>query len=218
MNFFNMVLNYIYTPICGICEKDNSNFLCEKCFKEYIKKEIANIEINDDPNMFFDEKIHLFEYKEEIRNKIIDYKFNGKVYLYKTFSEFFVKNQKINVFFEKYDIIIAVPMHKKKERLRGYNQSAIIAKEIAKISKKIKYENDILLKIVNNKVQSTLTKRERKMNVKNVYKVSEEQKIINKNIIIFDDIYTTGNTVNECARVLKESGANKIGILTIAKD
>ena len=56
------------------------------------------------------------------------------------------------------------------------------------------------------------------MNVKNVYKVAEEQKIVNKNIIIFDDIYTTGNTVNECAKVLKESGANKIGILTIAKD
>ena len=218
MNFFNMVLNYIYTPICGICGKDNINFLCEKCFKEYIKKERANIEINDDPNIYFDEKIHLFEYKEEIRNRIIDYKFNGKVYLYKTFSEFFVKNEKINVFFEKYDIIIAVPMHKKKERLRGYNQSAIIAKEIAKTSKKIKYENNILLKIVNNKVQSTLTKRERELNVKNVYKVAEEQKIVNKNIIIFDDIYTTGNTVNECAKVLKESGANKIGILTIAKD
>ena len=83
---------------------------------------------------------------------------------------------------------------------------------------KLKYKNNILLKIVNNKVQSTLTKRERELNVKNVYKVAEEQKIVNKNIIIFDDIYTTGNTVNECAKVLKESGANKIGILTIAKD
>ena len=54
--------------------------------------------------------------------------------------------------------------------------------------------------------------------MKNAYKVLEKQKLINKNVIIFDDIYTTGNTVNECARILKENGANKIGILTIAKD
>ncbi len=109
-------------------------------------------------------------------------------------------------------------MHKKKEKIRGYNQSALIAKEIAKKNNNLKYENDILLKIINNKVQSTLSKKERKINVKNAYKVLEKQKLINKNVIIFDDIYTTGNTVNECARILKENGANKIGILTIAKD
>ena len=218
MNFFNMVLNFIYTPVCGICGKDSRDFLCDKCFREYSNKEIANIEINKEPNFYFDEKIHLFMYKDEIRNKIIDYKFNGKAYLYKTFSEFFVKNKKINVFFEKYDIIIAVPMHKRKEKIRGYNQSALIAKEIANRNNKLKYENDILLKIINNKVQSTLSKKEREINVKNAYKVLEKQKLINKNVIIFDDIYTTGNTVNECARILKENGANKIGILTIAKD
>ena len=63
-----------------------------------------------------------------------------------------------------------------------------------------------------------LNRKERKRNVENVYKIEEKDKIKNKNIIIFDDIYTTGNTVNELAKILKENGAKNILVLTIAKD
>ena len=74
------------------------------------------------------------------------------------------------------------------------------------------------IKIKNNKPQSTLNKKQRKQNVKNVYKLENKGKIENKNIVLFDDIYTTGNTANEIAKILKQNGANKILVLTIAKD
>ena len=63
-----------------------------------------------------------------------------------------------------------------------------------------------------------LNKKQRIENVKNVYKIQNEQKIKEKAVLLFDDIYTTGATAKECAKVLKQAGASKVGILTIAKD
>ena len=66
--------------------------------------------------------------------------------------------------------------------------------------------------------QSLLTKKQRQENVKQVYKVINEQKIKDKRIILFDDIYTTGATANECAKMLKENGAKEVLVFTLAKD
>lgn len=102
---------------------------------------------------------------------------------------------------------------------RGYNQSELIAKEIAKILQ-IKIDTKTLKKTKNNITQSTLNKEQREQNVIGAYTTKNTEKIKNKKILIFDDIYTTGNTVNECAKVLVQAGISKnnIGILTIAKD
>ena len=70
----------------------------------------------------------------------------------------------------------------------------------------------------NIKPQSSLNKEDRIKNVENVYSIKNQEKIINKKILLIDDIYTTGSTVNECSKVLKQAGVNNIGILTIAKD
>ncbi len=67
-------------------------------------------------------------------------------------------------------------------------------------------------------MQSSLRKNERASNVKGVYKVLNSLKINNKNVILLDDIYTTGNTANECSKMLKKAGAQKILVFTIAKD
>ena len=117
--------------------------------------------------------------------------------------------------FGDYDIICAVPIYKKRMSERGYNQSELIAKEMAKNMPGIEYKN-VLKKIKNNQRQSELKKEERKENVKNVYEMQNKQIIQNKKIILFDDIYTTGNTVNECSKVLKENGAKEILVLTLA--
>lgn len=117
--------------------------------------------------------------------------------------------------FGSYDIISAVPIHKKRKHDRGYNQSELIAKELAKNIPNIIYKN-ILKKTINNQRQSELKKEERLENVKNVYQIQNRQIIENKRIVLFDDIYTTGSTVNECSRVLKENGAKEILVLTLA--
>ena len=217
-NFIEKILDLIFPPVCGICNKEINTYLCGKCEKEINK--ITCVGENRYDNKYFSTHMYLFRYEGIIRSKIISYKFDDKPYLYKTFCEIFVKNKKVCEFIKNYDIIISVPMYKKKKNQRGYNQSELIAKEIAKKTENIEYRNDILLKIKNTARQSSLNKEQRKENIKNAYiiKSSSKEYILNKNILIFDDIYTTGSTANECAKMLKEAGAKNIGILTIAKD
>lgn len=207
----------IFPPCCLICGKQTKNIWCRKCKKRLENQAVYTIK-NTKNNNFFEKQIYIFLYKNEIRKLIIDYKFNDKAYLYKIFSQIIIKNKKICGILEKYDIIMPVPIHYIRKKQRGYNQSELVAKEIAKYIENLKIENKIFKKIKNNKPQSLLNRKERKRNVENVYKIEEKDKIKNKNIIIFDDIYTTGNTVNELAKILKENGAKNILVLTIAKD
>ena len=118
---------------------------------------------------------------------------------------------------KQYDIIIPVPLHKKRRKKRGYNQSELIAKELSK-KLNIQLHRNILYKCINNPPQSSLNQEERKHNIKNAYILKNKKLINNKNILVFDDIYTTGNTVNECSKLLKSAKVNNIGVLTIAKD
>ncbi len=111
-------------------------------------------------------------------------------------------------------MIIAVPLSRKKQFKRGYNQSELIAKIIAKKSK-IPYRKNILIKQKHNITQSNLNRKQRFENVKNVFKVTNDLK--NKKILLIDDIYTTGATVNECARVLKKAGASEVVVYTVAR-
>ena len=71
---------------------------------------------------------------------------------------------------------------------------------------------------MNNKPQSTKNKEDRIANVIGVYFIKKEDKILNKKVLLLDDIYTTGSTVNECSKILKLAGAKKVDVITIAKD
>ena len=210
-----MLLDLIYPPTCGICGKINKRSLCKKCEIKIKPCQINTIEnVN---NKYFDYQIKILKYENLVRNKIIDYKFNEKSYLHKTFTKIILNNKKICSFLKKYDIIIHVPMHSKRKLIRGYNQTELIAKDLAK-ELQIKSVNNNLVKIKDTAKQSTLTKEQRKLNIKNVFKIKKAEEIKNKKIILFDDIYTTGSTVNECSKVLKQAGAKEITVLTLAID
>ncbi len=181
------------------------------------KNALYKIEDYRETTSFFDEHLYLFQYIGEIRDTILNYKFNEKSYIYRTFLEFIKNNEKICTQIKKYDIIMPIPISKKRMKQRGYNQSALISKDIAKMFN-IEYKENILVKIKDNKPQSELGQHERSANVKGVYKLKKTKKVYQKKILLVDDIFTTGSTANECARVLKENNAKSVGIFTIAKD
>jgi len=221
MNFLKNMLFFIFPRKCEMCETISERYICDKCKSKLEKTELYLNRIDDyskDNTKYFDEHAYIFEYNSIIREKIIEYKFKNKPYLGKMFSEFFVKNEKMCGFFEKYDIIIPVPMTNKKIKERGYNQTEIIAKIISQNITNITMQKNVLIKYKNNKVQSQLNKEQRQQNVQNVYELNNEEIIKNKNILILDDIYTTGATCNECVKTLKNAQPKKIGIITIAKD
>ena len=219
------ILNLIYPPICGICGKFNDDFLCPKCQKilenEAVfgidKYEKIKIEKNLQERKYFNEHLYIFEYEGIIRRIILKYKFQDKAYLYKTFVNFLLKNKNFFEFIKKYDTIIPVPISRKRRALRGYNQSELIVKEIANFTN-LKEESDCLFKIKNVIEQSKLNKEERQKNIQGVYELRNKEKLYKKKILLVDDIYTTGSTVNECSKVLRGAKPKQIGIFTIAKD
>lgn len=202
MDFLNNILDFLYPNVCGFCDKINKESLCVKC--EQKLKNITRYKLTEPKNKYFDAHLYVFKYEGIIREKIIQFKFYEKSYMYKTFSKIIAKNEKKYRFLENYDIIIPVPIHKKRQNKRGYNQSSLIAKELANILN-VKYLGNVLYKKINNIMQSSLSKIQRINNVKNVYFIKNSELIKDKKIILFDDIYTTGSTANECAKLLKQS-------------
>lgn len=215
--FSEKLLDTIYPPVCGICGKLNENSLCKKCEKILNKQAKFIIEKNVDINKNFAEHLYIFIYQGIIRELIIDYKFNEKTYLYRTFVNFLLKNKKLFKNLKSYDTIIPVPISQKRNKERGYNQSYLIAKEITNYVD-LKLENNSLIKTKNIVEQSKLNKEERIRNIQGVYELKNKEKLFNKKILLIDDIYTTGSTVSECCKVLKEAEPKRIGVLTLAKD
>lgn len=206
------ILEIIYPKTCGMCEEISKSYLCGKCKLKL--KEVLKLNTVMYKNKYFDSHTYLFKYEEKIRDKLLKYKFRDYSYLYKFFSEIIINNCNLQ---NNYDIILPVPIHKKRKQMRGYNQSELIAKEIAK-NMNMEYSNRVLIKMVNTVPQSSLNQTQRMSNVMGIYKVINSQIIDQKRILLIDDIFTTGSTVNECAKILKQNGAKTIDVLTIAKD
>ena len=203
--------------MCGICGKLEQKSLCNKCKIKLQKSAICKIEDYKNTSSYFDEHIYLFQYNGEIRDAILKYKFDEKSYIYRTFLEFIKNNENICAQIKKYDIIIPVPISKKRFSTRGYNQSSLIAKNLANILN-LDYTEKVLIKTKDNNPQSEMKQDTRKSNVEGVYKVISKEKINNKKVLIVDDIFTTGSTVDECAKALKNNNAESIGVFTLAKD
>ena len=199
-----------------------------------------NVDKVDNQEYFFENHLYIFKYEGIIRKLILNYKFNEKSYLYKTFVNFLLKNEKFFKILKSYDTIIPVPVSSKRMNERGYNQSELIANDIVKQIdettlehilnctlntqknniQKIKFEciTDCLIKNKNIIEQSKLNKEQRQKNIQGVYILKNKEKLINKKILLIDDIYTTGSTANECCKVLQNAKPKKIDVFTIAKD
>lgn len=209
-------LNLLFPIKCGICNKISKEAICNNCLNNLYK--IEKVKIINVKNNYYNKHLYIFDYKGIIREKIIHYKFRDKAYLYNFFAKIILKNKKIYRFIKSYDIIIPVSISKQRFKERGYNQTLLIAKELAGNIESLELNNNVLFKIKNTAPQSTLNKAERKSNLKGAYAIKNETEVKNKKIVILDDVYTTGSTAKECSKLLKSAGAKQIGIITIAKD
>lgn len=210
------ILDFLFPPVCGVCGKLEKNWICEVCKKRLIKHERFKVCYKKEDDIYFDKLLFCYTYKGIIRKILLEYKFSNKAYLSNFFANL-ILNKKIDEILKIYDIMIPVPMDKIKKKKRGYNQTQLISKILCQKLSLFEDEKS-LIKIKKTKTQSTLNKDERKNNIKNAFFVNNKENISNKKVILFDDIYTTGATVNEISKILKEAGAKEILVLVIAKD
>lgn len=199
---FEKALNLFFPIKCGVCGKIGLP-ICKECEENLKQYEI---------NLVQKDKFFIYKYQDIIRNLLLNYKFNDASYLANSFAYLIKNNKKIYSILESYDIIIPVPLHKKRMLERGYNQTELIAKKLG-----IPVETNCLIKTKNIKPQSTKTAKERQIDIKNVFAIQNIDKIKNKKLLLLDDIYTTGSTANECIKTLSKA-TNEIGFLAIAKD
>lgn len=211
----DLILDLLYPRTCGFCGRINKEYICKKCEKRLESEAICKI--HKSKSKLIGYHGYIFKYQGIIRDKMIDYKFNEQAYLYKTFSKIILKNENMCRFIKKCDIIIPVPIHKNRKKCRGYDQTKLISKELAR-NLNIKVEFNVLVKKNNIKPQSTLTKKEREQNIKEAYEIKNAEKIWGKKILLIDDIYTTGATIEECARTINKANPKAISAFTIAKD
>ncbi len=118
--------------------------------------------------------------------------------------------------FHSVDFVVPVPLHLGKLRERGFNQSDYLAKIIAK-QMEWKYTPKLVKRVVFTKSQTFLTPSERKKNVGNAFAVDEKTDIYDKSVLVVDDVFTTGATVNAIASVLKKRKVKNVFVLTIAR-
>ncbi|MEK7636062.1 MAG: ComF family protein [Patescibacteria group bacterium] len=232
----NLILDILFPPICVNCRQtlNKEKYLCKNCYKT-IKlntalfcpfcrarlaenKKICRHSKKDFPFPYF--LAAAGNYDDPIlRNLIHCLKYQKFEKLAPILGEILLNYLKIlnfKFFNLKSAVIIPVPLHFWREKQRGFNQSKLIAEYVAK---KLNIQLvDALKRVKNNKPQTKSKNREeRNKNVEEIFKVINPDLIRGKNIILVDDVYTSGATINETVKILKQNECKKIIALVIAK-
>ena len=224
------IIKFIFPDYCLGCKIETENYgLCANCFKE-IKHLSHNaclkcgLEFEVEDNLekicascimsepIYDRHLSCVEFKSIIRKIISDYKYHDQHINQDYLVSLLL--QKVR-YFDKFDIICSVPMHWKKLFFRNFNQSSYLAKAIAK-AESIQF-SPLLIKTRNTLPQIMLSAKARNDNLRGAIKLNQKFNIKDKVILLIDDVYTTGSTLNECSKALKQSGAAKVYCLTVAR-
>jgi len=152
-------------------------------------------------------------YRDLVRDMILKFKFSDKTALAGPLSEFVCMAFDQLSSAREVDYLVPVPLHWRRRWTRGYNQAALIAGNIARGPVKV---NSDLVRVRNTAAQAKLSQAGRKKNVKDAFAVRRGHEFNGKTVCLVDDIKTSGATLNECARVLKIAGAEKVFALVIA--
>ena len=229
-------LNYLLWPAvclnCGNKISEIENHLCRDCFSQLLscigndycphcgleasRYALVQNRCPDclDKQFFFDRIVRAGIYSQCLRKMIPDFKFKAKTKLDNHFALLLNSSLIASEFYNDIDFFTPVPLHWTRRLARGYNQSLILAKGIEHPSAKI---NTDLVRIRRTKSQlSVVTTARREKNVENAFAVRLGHKFEGKNICLVDDIKTSGATLNECAKTLKNAGANKVFALVLA--
>jgi ComF family protein len=157
-----------------------------------------------------------FDKQGALQNIIHSLKYENKPFLGEHIGTFIANSLKNDAFFEGTDYIVPVPMHPKKERIRGYNQVGMIVKGIQKVID-IFSPSDLLVKTTHTLTQTRKNKVQRLLSLseKTIFDTLAPQKIENKSVLLVDDIITTGSTLIKCMEVLEKYGCKTCKILTV---
>ena len=223
----DMVIRILYPRRCPVCQiiVTEKGYVCRECKQQlpYIKEprckkcgKSLDSEVQEycfdctKGHHVFDKGIALWQYTKSMKQSIHRFKYDNK----REYSDFYIEEilKQYGTWIEslQVDAIIPVPLHRSKQRSRGFNQAELLAKGIGK-ALQIPVEAKVVERYRKTKVQNVLNDTERKNNVKKAFKIAGNVVKLKK-VLLVDDIYTTGSTIDAIAEVLKEAGVEQVYI------
>ena len=204
--------------ICELCAKSMraiSGNICKKCGMP-IPEGNSYCDTCKSRDYAFDTARACYNYNETSGKIVMDLKYNKKKFVVPFMAtEMLLKLDEFGVM---PDIIIPVPVSKRRYKERGFNQAELIANEISDMTGgKIIVDCTLVEKVIDSTPQARLKGKERIENLRGAFKLTTRKSLKGKNILIIDDVFTTGSTVNEVARVLRTVHPDTINVLTFAK-
>lgn len=227
----DIVLSFIFPKTCPVCDKviGHDKTICADCIKkiQYIseprcKKCGKSLKDSEKEYCIDCEKNHhlykcgiaAFLYDDVISKSIYRFKYHNR----RTYAEFYgeaiAKMYGALIRSWHADVIIPVPIHEKKLIKRGYNQAGLIAKKLGE-NLGMNVDESVLLRTVNTRPQKEMTKAERRKNLEKAFKISRNV-VKYKKVILVDDIYTTGSTIDECTRALLGAGIQAVYFVSLS--
>lgn len=164
---------------------------------------------------WYDGLICVCNYNGIVKDSIIRYKFYNRSSYYRTFGKILADRIRKTTKYNEFDMLISVPLHRNRERSRGYNQSLLISKVLSR-ELGLKEGSNLLIRVRDTGSQSALDRKGRVVNLKGAFRVCDEDAVRNRKILLVDDVMTTGSTIDECSRALKKAGAAKVVGVVIA--
>lgn len=220
-NWLKITGNLFFPRLCGSCQKKiKSGWLCLDCN--------SKLSFLCQPDCYSNFQINLPCRKQEtikaisacaylnpLKTLIHDFKYRRRDYLAEFLAQLMVKQlEKIQFSLREYKLLIPVPLGPYKLKTRGYNQTELLAKYLANYFK-LPLKSDIIASAYTRQAQVELDLKKRKENKQG--KFFTKNKIAGLNVVLIDDVLTTGSTIAACSEALKESGAGKIIAITLAK-
>ena len=212
----NQFLYILFPRRCKFCGEVilPTQEICEEC-KKSVEYVLEDIDFNLDADKFFEASTAPFYYCGGIKKCILDLKYAQEAENARVLSKYMSDSVKYSFNDVSFDVIISVPLTRRKKRKRGFNQSDLLAKGISK-DLNIPYEEKVLSRAFERIEQKKLSREERLVNVIDVFELKKGDRIKNKTVLLCDDVATTGATLNECAKLLIEGGAKKVFCVTAA--
>ncbi len=207
------VISRLFFPVaCPICDKLGKRAevekqgCCNECKREYIYSSKVGIVNLPEFAPWLNQAICCSDYKGPVREAMHQYKFNEATYKGAFFGKIIYDILQESGCMENIDVVTAVPVSNRRFKERGYNQSLVIAKEICKLSGKPYIET--LIRNDPGESQSKMLIHDRIKTSTDRFQCNSTCDIKGKALLLVDDILTTGNTLNQCGRILKSLGAS----------
>lgn len=218
----------IYPKKCPICHKilgDPEKWICSECVSALIfvgkyycmkcgkpvKEGEMYCEQCTSRKMSFTQGRSVLIYNDALKKSIVKFKYENRREYGDFYAWLMCRYAEKQILYWKPDVIFPVPLHKRKQRTRGFNQAEYLARQIGK-EFGIPVTETALKKVRDTRSQKKLNAEERRKNLENAFEVCED--VNGLNILVIDDVYTTGSTMNEIASVLTMKGAKKVFFLT----